>query len=107
MTGSVLLDIALIVLLVAYGYSGYRQGLIQSVFSLVGFFAFALLAVWLLPELVSRWDAVAENSRTRVLTLIIGVINNSMGLNNIDANLQLILKGAIILGAVWFQRRKR
>jgi ribose/xylose/arabinose/galactoside ABC-type transport system permease subunit len=30
-----------------------------------------------------------------------------MGLNNIDANLQLILKGAIILGAVWFQRRKR
>jgi ribose transport system permease protein len=44
---------------------------------------------------------------TLVGTLIIGVINNSMGLNNIDANLQLILKGAIILGAVWFQRRKR
>ena len=35
---------------------------------------------------------------TLVGTLIIGVINNSMGLNNIDANLQLILKGAIILG---------
>ena len=30
-----------------------------------------------------------------------------MGLNNIDANLQLILKGAIILGAVWLQRRPR
>jgi ribose transport system permease protein len=44
---------------------------------------------------------------TFVGTLIIGVINNSMGLNNIDANLQLILKGAIILGAVWLQRRKR
>jgi S1-C subfamily serine protease len=74
MTGSVLLDIALIVLLVAYGYSGYRQGLIQSVFSLVGFFAFALVAIWLLPSLVSRWDAVVDDSRTRVLTLIIGVI---------------------------------
>jgi ribose transport system permease protein len=44
---------------------------------------------------------------TLVGTLIIGVINNSMGLNNIDANLQLILKGAIILGAVWLQRRPR
>jgi ribose transport system permease protein len=44
---------------------------------------------------------------TLVGTLIIGIINNSMGLNNVDANLQLILKGAIILGAVWLQSRKR
>jgi ABC-type sugar transport system ATPase subunit/ribose/xylose/arabinose/galactoside ABC-type transport system permease subunit len=44
---------------------------------------------------------------TLVGVLIIGVINNSMGLNNVDANLQLILKGAIILGAVWLQRRRR
>jgi ribose transport system permease protein len=43
---------------------------------------------------------------TLVGTLIIGVINNSMGLNNIDANLQLILKGAIILAAVWMQARR-
>lgn len=34
---------------------------------------------------------------TLVGILTIGVINNSMGLNNVDANLQLILKGAIIL----------
>ena len=39
--------------------------------------------------------------------MIIGVINNSMGLNNVDANLQLILKGLIIIGAVWLQRRRR
>jgi len=38
--------------------------------------------------------------------LVIGIINNSMGLNNVDANLQLILKGAIILLAVWLQRRR-
>ena len=43
---------------------------------------------------------------TLVGTLIIGVINNSLGLNNIDANAQLILKGAIILGAVWLQRQR-
>jgi ABC-type sugar transport system ATPase subunit/ribose/xylose/arabinose/galactoside ABC-type transport system permease subunit len=38
--------------------------------------------------------------------LIIGIINNAMGLNNVDANLQLILKGGIILVAVWLQRRR-
>jgi ribose transport system permease protein len=38
-------------------------------------------------------------------TLIIGVINNVLGLNNVDANLQLILKGVIIVGAVLLQRR--
>jgi ABC-type sugar transport system ATPase subunit/ribose/xylose/arabinose/galactoside ABC-type transport system permease subunit len=44
---------------------------------------------------------------TLVGVLIIGVINNIMGLNNVDANLQLILKGVIIVGAVWLQRRRR
>ncbi len=44
---------------------------------------------------------------TLVGVLTIGVINNIMGLNNVDANLQLILKGVIILGAVWLQRRRR
>jgi ribose transport system permease protein len=44
---------------------------------------------------------------TLVGTLIIGIINNSMGLNNVDANLQLILTGAIILAAVWIQTRRR
>jgi len=43
---------------------------------------------------------------TLVGVLIIGVINNIMGLNNVDANLQLILKGVIILAAVWLQRRR-
>jgi hypothetical protein len=43
---------------------------------------------------------------TLVGVLIIGVLNNIMGLNNVDANLQLILKGVIILGAVWLQRRR-
>ena len=44
---------------------------------------------------------------TLVGVLIIGVINNIMGLNNVDANLQLILKGVIILGAVWLQRKRK
>ncbi len=43
---------------------------------------------------------------TIVGILIIGIINNAMGLNNVDADLQLILKGVIILVAVWLQRRR-
>ncbi len=38
--------------------------------------------------------------------LIIGILNNVLGLNNVDSNLQLILKGVIIVGAVWLQRRR-
>jgi S1-C subfamily serine protease len=74
MSGSVVLDVALVLLLLAYAYSGYRQGLIRSVFALGGFFAFAMLAVLQLPEMLARWDAVADNDRTRVLVLILGVV---------------------------------
>ena len=74
MSGGTVLDIALGLLLLAYAYSGYRQGLIQSVSSLLGFFAFAMLAVWQLPGMLARWDAVAENDRTRVVVLIVGVV---------------------------------
>jgi ribose transport system ATP-binding protein len=43
---------------------------------------------------------------TIIGVLIIGIIGNAMGLNNVDANLQLILKGVIIVVAVWLQRRR-
>jgi ribose transport system permease protein len=43
---------------------------------------------------------------TLVGILTIGVINNIMGLNNVDANLQLVLKGVIIVVAVSLQRRR-
>jgi ribose transport system permease protein len=38
-------------------------------------------------------------------TLIIGIINNVLGLNNVDANLQLLLKAVIIVGAVLLQKK--
>ena len=74
MTGSTLLDIVLILLLVGYGVSGYRQGLIQSAFSLVGFFAFALLAVWQMPAVLERWGPSGQDTRTRVMLLLGAVI---------------------------------
>ncbi len=55
----------------------------------------------------SLMGGVGTVGGTLLGVLIIGVINNSMGLNNVDANLQLILKGVLILGAVWLQQRGR
>lgn len=42
---------------------------------------------------------------TVVGTLVIGVLNNILGLNNIDINMQLIIKGVLILLAMGIQRR--
>ena len=41
---------------------------------------------------------------TVVGTLIIGVLTNILRLNNVDSNVEMMIKAAIILGAVWIQR---
>lgn len=41
---------------------------------------------------------------TVVGTLVIGILNNILGLNNVDANIQLIVKGALILLAMGIQQ---
>ncbi|EWT00183.1 colicin V synthesis protein [Intrasporangium oryzae NRRL B-24470] len=69
-----MIDLAILLVLGAYAASGYRQGLISSVFSLLGFFAGAMLAVWQLPNLLARWPAVADDTRTRVVVLVLGVV---------------------------------
>jgi len=43
---------------------------------------------------------------TLVGALIMGIITNVMGLRNVDPNIQLILKGAIIVGAVMLQKKQ-
>ena len=50
--GFSLLDVLLIVLLVGYAISGYRQGLVVSVMSLAGFLAGGAVAMWLLPTAI-------------------------------------------------------
>ena len=44
---------------------------------------------------------------TVVGTLVIGVLNNVLGLNNVDANVQLIVKGLLILVAMSVQQFRR
>lgn len=41
---------------------------------------------------------------TLVGTLIIGVLTNILGLNNVDSNIQMIIKAVIIILAVWAQK---
>jgi len=70
---SIVLDILLGVLLVSYGFIGYRQGLVVSVLSLVGFLSGGALGMWVLPVLLQRWHSVDDNVLVRTVVLIFGV----------------------------------
>ena len=41
---------------------------------------------------------------TIVGTLIMGVLTNTLGLNNVDDNVQRMIKAVIIIAAVWLQQ---
>jgi ribose transport system permease protein len=43
-------------------------------------------------------------SGTLVGALALGIVSNILGLNNVDENVQWMLKAAIIIAAVWLQR---
>ena len=72
MTG-LALDVLLAILLVSYGFTGYRHGFVVSVMSLVGFLCGGALGMWLLPELLRRWHTVDENVLWRTTALVFGV----------------------------------
>lgn len=42
---------------------------------------------------------------TLIGTLIMGTLTNLLRLNNVDSNLEMVLKAIIIVGAVWLQQR--
>jgi S1-C subfamily serine protease len=68
------IDLLLAVVLVAYGISGFRQGLLVSVMSLLGFLGGGALGMWLLPRVLSRWLTLGETDLRRVVVLVVGVI---------------------------------
>jgi S1-C subfamily serine protease len=70
---AIVLDIALAVLLVGYLLGGYRQGLVVSVMSLVGFLSGGALGMWLLPSLLRRWDGADSSMPWRTVVLVMGV----------------------------------
>src|SRR5680860_1433760 len=69
---SILLDIVLGILLVSYGFTGYRQGFVVSVLSLIGFLSGGALGMWLLPVVLQRWHSVDDNVLARTVVLVFG-----------------------------------
>ena len=69
-TGSTVLDLVLLAVLVAYLVSGARQGLAFGALSLGGFVAGVALGIWLVPQAVTG----LEPGRSRALLVIVGVV---------------------------------
>jgi S1-C subfamily serine protease len=67
------LDLVLAAVLVGYALNGYRQGFVVSMMSLVGFLSGGALGMWLLPELLRRWESVDSNTLARIMVLLVGV----------------------------------
>jgi S1-C subfamily serine protease len=64
------LDVVLLLLLIVYGLSGLRQGLVVGLLSVGAFIAGAGLGMWLLPMLVGSM----EPGRTRTVVVVAGVL---------------------------------
>ena len=56
MTGGLVLDIVLLLLLGSYAASGYRQGLLVSGLSLVGFLGGGAVGMTVLPQRFAGWS---------------------------------------------------
>jgi S1-C subfamily serine protease len=69
-TGTVL-DVVLVVLLLLYAVTGYRQGIVLSALSLVGFLGGGALGMWLLPSILANVDWVTAHEAIRVLVLVV------------------------------------
>lgn len=67
------LDVVLALVLVSYAVSGYRQGFVVGVMSLIGFLGGGAVGMWLLPELLGRWQALDDNVVSRTVILVVGV----------------------------------
>jgi S1-C subfamily serine protease len=64
------IDLLLLVLIVGYTVIGFRQGLLVSAASLVGFLGGGALAMWLLPALLSHW--LGGSSTLRSSAVLVG-----------------------------------
>lgn len=69
-----MIDLIVTLLLVGYAVSGFRQGVLVSVMSLVGFLGGGALGMWLLPRLLSPWLTPGSTDLRQVVVLVVGVI---------------------------------
>lgn len=66
-----MIDLILVLILLGYAVSGFRQGLVVGVLSLGGFLGGAVLAMWLAPEVLGEIEAGPRRSLFVLLTVVI------------------------------------
>jgi len=69
-SGGLAIDLVLLALLLGYAASGYRQGLVVSVLSLVGFLGGGALGMAVLPALFAGWGWAGEHVLPSRLLLV-------------------------------------
>lgn len=74
MSGPVLLDLALLVLLALYAWSGWRQGFVAALLGLVGLVGGAFLALRLVPGFLEDQLGIYRSTPVGVLALLAAVI---------------------------------
>ncbi|HWO51782.1 MAG TPA: CvpA family protein, partial [Ornithinibacter sp.] len=74
MSGSVALDLTLLLLLALYAWSGWRQGFVSALLGLVGLVGGAVLAVRLVPGLLEDHLDVYPATPAGVLALVAAVV---------------------------------
>ncbi len=74
MSGPLVLDLALLVLLAVYAWSGWRQGFVAAVLGLVGLLGGAFLALRLVPDVLEDRLGIYRSTPVGVLALLALVI---------------------------------
>ncbi|GAA4400162.1 acid resistance serine protease MarP [Fodinibacter luteus] len=74
MSGEALLDVVLVLVLVGYAWSGWRQGFVSALLGLVGLVAGAFLAVRLVPGWLEDSLGLAPSTPGGVLALLAAVL---------------------------------
>ncbi len=73
MTGSNIVDLIVVLLVVAAGFAGYRQGLITSLFTLITAIAGAIVAIWLAPSAMGLVEDSSAKVAIGIACVIVGV----------------------------------
>lgn len=73
-----MIDLLVVVLLLAYAVSGYRQGALVGFLSLAGFLGGGALAMWALPGLLDRWLPAGSADGRRIVAAVVGVLLAAM-----------------------------
>ncbi len=69
-----MIDVALVLLLIGYAVSGFRQGGVVGLLSFTGFLGGGGLAMWLLPQVLERSLTAEDADLRRVVLLLAGVV---------------------------------